>query len=246
MFGSPFKPENPECSFDFEGASLSSLAKFLLDPSPQVAGDAACTLGDRLRTGELSGLPSVHRSSLIQLIETAPFPVQLEAAITLAELQDFRGTPLLVEAVSRRQFRLDAILALGTMADPEAVPALLYWLNKRWAAWADRLQAAAALCKMGHADGASYLEKRIHSRRRSERAAALHFIGESHHPCALTHLLQVLNDHTDPLRDVAARTLGILGDSTALKPLTDALTSENEELNSDIQYSLAQLQTKTN
>ena len=244
MFGNRVAPEEPEASIDFEGASLNSLTLLLKDPSPAVQADAACALGDRLRTGELRGLSDHHRTLLVELIASAPFPVQLEAAIALAEVQDPQGTPVLVEAVSRRDFRLDAISALGTMADPAASPVLEYWLNKRWAAWVDRLQAAAALCRLGHANGAAYLQSKLGSKRRAERAAALHFMGESRHPSALKHLLDVLHDAKDPLRDVAARTLGILGDTAAIEPLRDTLPEADAELGSDIRSSLAQLETQ--
>ncbi len=228
-------------AIDFENASLHSLAELLKGDDPHHQADAACTLGDRIRSGELEILPQACLEELIHLVQGAPFAVQLEAAITLSELQDPRGTPVLLEALANRTFRLDAIRALGIMGDPSALPALQFWMNRRWAPWADRLQAAAALCMLKDASAARYLQARLSSRKKAERAAAIHFVGESKHPEALSLLLQIAQNSDDPLRDVAARSLGILGDPAAAEPLEKLLPQTTGELNHDIQETLAAL-----
>ncbi|MED5465038.1 MAG: HEAT repeat domain-containing protein [Myxococcota bacterium] len=228
-------------AIDFENASLHSLAELLKGDDPHHQADAACTLGDRIRSGELEILPQACLEELIHLVQGAPFAVQLEAAITLSELQDPRGTPILLEALANRTFRLDAIRALGIMGDPSALPALQFWMNRRWAPWADRLQAAAALCMLKDDSAARYLQARLSSRKKAERAAAIHFVGESKHPEALSLLLQIAENPDDPLRDVAARSLGILGDPAAAKPLEKLLPHTTGELNHDIQETLATL-----
>jgi HEAT repeat protein len=228
---------------DFENASLHSLTALLTGDDPHHQADAACTLGDRLRSGELEALPQACLEGLVHLVQGAPFTVQLEAAITLSELQDTRGTPVLVDALAHRTFRLDAIRALGIMGDLSAIASLQFWMNRRWAAWADRLQAAAALCMLKDPTAAHYLQKRLSSRKQAERAAAIHFVGESRHPEALSLLLQITENTGDPLRDVAARSLGILGNPAATAPLERLLPQTTGELNSDIQETLASLAT---
>ena len=47
-----------------------------------------------------------------------------------------------------KRFRLDAIRALGTLGDPSAIPKLQHVMDRWWFPWADRLQAAAALCAL--------------------------------------------------------------------------------------------------
>lgn len=226
---------------DFENASLHSLAQLLSGEDPSHQADAACTLGDRIRSGELELLPQTCLEGLIHLVQGAPFTVQLEAAITLSELQDPRGTPVLLDALAHRTFRLDAIRALGIMGDLGALPSLQFWMNRRWAAWADRLQAAAALCQLQDPSAARYLQEKLSSRKQAERAAAIHFVGESRHPEALSLLLQITENPEDPLRDVAARSLGTLGNPAAAAPLERLLAQTTGELNTDIQETLARL-----
>ena len=66
-------------------------------------------------------------------------------------------------------------------------------------------------------------------------------MGESRHPEALSLLLQITENPEDPLRDVAARSLGILGNPAAAAPLERLLPQTTGELNSDIQETLASL-----
>jgi len=126
----------------------------------------------------------------------------------LAEARDHRATPLLLLAMRHRTFRLDAVRALGTMGDPQAVAPLRELMGRWLMPWADKLQAAAALCALGDQSGARYLQERLGSRKAAERAAAIHFIGESQHPEALALLTRLLQTPQEPMRDVAARALG--------------------------------------
>ena len=169
------------------------------------------------------------------------FLVQLEAAIALAEIQDHRGTPLLIAAIRHKQFRLDALRALGTMNDPVAITELQYWLRRFFAPWADKLQAAAALCKMGNLEGQTYVEQKLTSRKTAERAAAIHFMAECHHPAALQSLSTILNDPTDRMRDVAARSLGLLGNPDAKAILEETLLKTSDDLADDVNEALQSL-----
>lgn len=232
---------------DFDGASLPQLAEWFESDEANTRADAACALGDRLRTQELPGLETSLREKLAKLINDPVRIVQLEAAIALAEVGDRRATPVLLTAIQFRQYRLDAIRALGTLGDPATLDPLRHIMRKFFMPWADRLQAAAALCALNDAEGAQTLMERVNSRRRDERAAAVHFLGESRHPNALDRLTAIVEDRSNPLRDTAIRALGLLGDVRARVPLERALSdADHDELRHDIENSLRQLERNAN
>ncbi len=221
-------PNTP--NFDYDGASVPELHELLGHDDPLVQSDAACALGDRLRTGELDTLDPPVIETLRKLIGFPSFIVQFEAAITLAELQDPTATELLLHAIESRRFRLDAIRALGTLGSPRAIEPLSAMLGRFLLPWADKLQAAAALCALGDPAGRNYLVERLTSRRLPERASAIHFLGESKHPDALLHLEGILDNPEDPMRDVAARTLTLLPKELALPILERNLVHATGEL----------------
>ena len=221
--------------FDFDGASVPELHELMHHQDPLIQSDAACALGDRLRTRELDTLDNPVVETLRALIGSKSFIVQFEAAITLAELQDHTATELLLHASQSRRFRLDAIRALGTLGNPAAIEPLRAMLGRFLLPWADKLQAAAALCALGDSEGQSYLLERLSSRRDAERASAIHFLGESKHPDALTYLEHILGDTEDPMRDVAARTLTLLPDELALPILEKNLVTAKGELLEELQ-----------
>ncbi len=228
-------------TIDFDGASLPELADLMRSEHAQARADAATAIGDRLRTRELDSMPQeLHELVVAMLNDPVPI-VRFEAAMTLAEAHDERGTDLLVGATAHRHFRLDAVRALGTMGDKRAAPTLASMMDKLLMPWADRLQAAAALCALGDVRGADYLAKKLGSRRKAERAAAIHFIAESRHPRARALLTPIIDDARDAMRDVAARALGTLGDPAAAAALKAAREGADEALRSDIDQALAQL-----
>lgn len=226
---------------DFDAASLSELEALLLGDDVQLRADAATALGDRLRTQELAELPHAMRELIASLLDDATPMVRFEAAMTLAEAHDRRATALLMSASTTRRFRLDAVRALGTMGDVRAVPHLTKMLDRFLMPWADKLQAAAALCALGDKRGRDYLIEKLESRRPAERAAAVHFIGESRHPDARRLLEPMVEDAKHPMRDVAARSLGLLGDPAARGTLEAARDNADEALRLDIDQALARL-----
>jgi HEAT repeat protein len=227
--------------FELDGASLPELSELLGSQDPGERADAATALGDRLRGRELEELEPALRQRLVALLSDADTMVRFEAAITLAEAHDPSGTATLVSALETRTLRLDATRALGASGDPNAVRPLEKLLSRWLLPWADRLQAAAALCALGDLNGAYYLKVRIDSSRLAERAAAIHFLGESHHPEARPLLEKILCDVTHPMRDVAARALGLLGDPAAKEALELARLDSDYELADDIDQAIAAL-----
>ncbi len=226
---------------DYDGASIPELTELLTSDDPAERADAACALGDRVRAGESATLEASVADAIAALLTDEVPMVQFESAIALAEVQDRRATALLLISMRYRRFRLDAIRALGTLGDPAAKEPLRGLMGRWLMPWADRLQAAAALCALDDAAGAEHLEAMLGSRKRAERAAAIHFIGESRHPRALDLLRGILIDRSDPMRDVAARALGFLDDPEAWSALERARENADGELRGDIEEALARL-----
>tara|TARA_Y100001934_G_C12172121_1_gene687202 strand:- start:4 stop:693 length:690 start_codon:yes stop_codon:yes gene_type:complete len=222
-------------------ATADELEELLANEDPDILCDAACALGDLIRTKELSTLSVTCVEKLALLLGHPSFLVQLEVAIAMAEIQDHRGTPLLLAAIRRKRFRLDALRALGTMNDSKASEDLRSWIKRRFAPWADKLQAAAALSKMGDPEGQTYLERKLSSKKAPERAAAIHFLAESNHPSALHYLSTILRNPQDPMRDVAARSLGLLGNPEARPLLEQSLLKAPATLADDIKEALNSL-----
>jgi len=233
--------EDTDISEQLEGASVPMLHALMGDTEPGKRADAACALGDRLRTGDLESLPPEIIDCLARLLDDSAVMVRFEAAVTLAEAHDDRATPLLLGAMRSRSVRLDAIRALGTLGDQSAIDPLRLFMDRWLLPWADRLQAAAALCALHDSNGAAYLESKLGSKRRAERAAAIHFIGESRHPRGRVLLQEILGNRKDPMRDVAARALGLLGDVGARPILEAARQSADAELAADIEAALTKL-----
>jgi HEAT repeat protein len=226
---------------ELDGAPLPVLVELMSSPEAGERSDAACAVGDRLRSRELLELEGPVREHLAGLLRDPVGTVRFEAAMALAEAQDPRATEVLIAALSSRTLRLDATRALGASGDRRAVEPLTR-IMKRWLMpWADRLQAGAALCLLGDPAGAAYLKSRLASSRHAERAAALHFLGEARHPEARGILESILADITHPLRDVAARALGLLGDPGAKRALEAARHHGDQELLADIDNALAAL-----
>lgn len=226
----------------YDGASIPELTQLLSSGDPSERADAACALGDRLRCREVGRLePAVVDAIALRLEDEVPM-VQFEAAIALAEAHDRRATELLLISARYRPFRLDAIRALGTLGDPAAIPELRVLMNRWLMPWADRLQAAAALCALGDPAGADYLRTKLRSRKKAERAAAIHFIGESRHPDAIGLLTGILASPRDPMRDVAVRALGFVAEPGARGALESARHQADDELRQEIDESLARLQ----
>jgi HEAT repeat protein len=226
---------------DLDGASLPALLAMLASDDPRDRADAACAVGDRLRTGEVQGLEPTMQERLAELLADPVPAVCFEAAVALAEARDGRATPVLLLAMGSRHVRLDAIRALGASGDRRALGPLTKFMKRWLIPWADRLQAAAALCALGDETGAEYLREKLSSRRRMERAAAIHFVGESRHPQARGLLLAILETPGEPLADVAVRALGMLRDPACRPALEQALAGASAELAQDIREALARL-----
>ena len=204
---------------ELDGASIPELETLMRSEIPGERAAAACAIGDRMRTHELNTLDAKVQETLAQLLDDPTTFVRFETAIAMAELHDFRATPLLLGATRSRALRLDAIRALGTMGDPLAIGPLRDILTRFFMPWADKLQAAAALCALKNTEGQDYLQEKLSSRKFAERAAAIHFMAESSHPEAVSALVKILESSNDPMQDVAARSLGLIPSPEGLAAL---------------------------
>lgn len=222
----------PSSNNELDGASIPELRELMHSEYLSERAGAACAIGDRLRTDELKTLDGKTHETLATLLDDPATHVRFETAIAMAELHDFRATPLLLGATRSRSLRLDAIRALGTMGDQDAILPLRQILERFLMPWADKLQAAAALCALQDLDGQNYLQNKLTSRKFAERAAAIHFMAESNHPQATNLLIQILKDASDSMQDVAARSLGLIPSAaglTALKQIREKSTGHLAE-----------------
>lgn len=226
---------------ELDGASLPELTAYLHSDDPAVRADAACSIGDRLRSREIDTIDASLQGALAKRLHDDVFEVAFEAAMALAEVQNPAAFAVLLRATRHRTWRLDAVRALGTLGDKRAIAPLTRMIQRWWLPWADKLQAGAALCALGDPAGAAFLRGRLSSRRSAERAAAIHFIGESRHPEACHILLGIVADTQDPMRDSAVRSLGLLRDGRARVPLEEALRQAEGELAQDLLETLTKL-----
>lgn len=200
---------------DLIGLPLEQLTAYLSGTDYRLRADAACVIGDMVRDMSEKSLPEETVEALHILLKDIEPSVRLEAAIALSLIGDGEATPVLRELAERRAFRLDAIYVLGKIGDRESIPMLNNMLIRFLASWSEKVQAAAALTLMGEKTGQDYLVGCLKSWRRLERAAACHFIGESHHPEALSILKEIAVDEKNRLRGTALRSMGFLDEPEA-------------------------------
>jgi HEAT repeat protein len=215
------EPKRPE---DLVNATVEELSYFLSAEDARLRADAACALGDRLRDKSIA-LPEETKAKLLAQLDDENMYARLEAAIALSEIKDTRATLILLALCAKSATRLDALHALGILGDIKAREPLRSLMNGLFMPWADKMQAAAALCRLNDQTGADYLVARMKAWRKAEKAAAIHFIGESAHPRAFEILAAIFGDERHPMRDVAIRALGHLGDERAL-PLFERFYSQ--------------------
>ncbi|MYA17787.1 MAG: HEAT repeat domain-containing protein, partial [Gammaproteobacteria bacterium] len=111
----------------------------------------------------------------------------------------------------------NAVVALGRLRDPRAVPVLLEALSSYHKHVP--LEAAAALGKIGDPKAVPHLARtlRYRSGRSSSRSAMAAALGEIGDPSAVTHLLDTLNQERDSaVRAESATALGRLGDVSVI------------------------------
>ncbi|HOX46294.1 MAG TPA: HEAT repeat domain-containing protein [Myxococcota bacterium] len=192
----------------------STVLARLADPDPVLRGeaiDAWLELEPPRPTAELHPLAA----------DTDPV-VAFRAGAALAWRGDARGLAALLWGLSKPDLCFMALDALTELGAPEAREPLLQFFRRRFIHPLERLQAAAALQRLGAPEGAEHLARCLESRRPEERGFALELSGRLRLPGALERLQTTLADPRHPHRLDAARGLGLLGDARALPSLERA------------------------
>ena len=119
-----------------------------------------------------------------------------------------------------------AAAALGRIRDPRSVEALLAYLKARDPSHSVRVVAAQSLGQLGKALSLKPLLEMLAGPGAEDRAAAAWALGVSLRPVeAVEPLVEALKDKHADVREMAARTLGDIGDRRAVPGLIDALAA---------------------
>lgn len=213
---------------DEEGSHVDRVARLLADPSPGVRLQAVHALAPL-------DLPELHDRFATVLGDRDEL-VRLAAAAALASGGDLRGTDVLLAAVSRRNTRLDALLALRAAAEKgtarvrasvhdTARKAFGRLLANRF----ERVAAAALLAATDDAVGNEHLLARAR-KGGVERPMALEICGELRIPGGEALAQSIAADRRDPLRGTALRALASYGSADAVDRCGAALVDAQEDV----------------
>ncbi|MBK7860270.1 MAG: HEAT repeat domain-containing protein [Archangiaceae bacterium] len=200
--------------------------RHLCDPAPRVRAEAAGRLADLAL--------SQSRGALAAALQDAHPPVRFEAARGLAAMGHPAGLDVLVSALDDDELRFRALSALAELRDPRALEPTRA-LFRRWLLpHFDRTQAAAVLVRLGDPAGEKHLLERAAKKWSEDRPMALELLGEVKAAAAQATLEAILNDPKDAFRGAAARGLGRLGTPDAVRALSAALATADDELKLDL------------
>ncbi len=207
-------PESASPSIEERASALEVL---LADAELKVRREAAAAATD------------LGQASLANVLSQAardPDPdLRFEAAFALATLKDDRARPVLEASLKGRRF-FDACEGFRRLGHRDAVPVLQRVAGRFFMGWPERLTLWATLYALGQPDASAQILKRGRSRNRAERAYALGLLGTHRILEGCSLLVGVAQDTRDPLRDIAVRALGEMGDGAGLEPLLTIARSE--------------------
>jgi HEAT repeat protein len=217
-------PESPnDAVADQAGGDPGPWRQQLHDPDPIRRGRAAEALG---AAGDTQSVPVLR-----ELLRDRDGVVAFKAAQALAFLGDAGGVSVLVWALRTPDLCFASLQALTEVAAPEAREPLQRFFSRPFLHPLERMQAAAALHRLGVEPATRYLCSCLESTRPEVRGFALELWGRMRMPEALERLVRILEDPTDPHRLDAVRGLGQLGDPRALPALRRvAASGEDPEL----------------
>jgi HEAT repeat protein len=180
----------------------------LRDPDPVVRGRA-------IEEWQELG-PQRPAAELYPLVEDDDPVVAFRAATALAFRGDPAGLAALAWGLEKPDLCFMALDALTELAAPASLELVRRFFQRAFLHPLERLQAAAALHRLGDAEGSAHLARCLESRRPDERGFAFELWGRLRLPGALERLMQVLIEPSHPHQLDAARGLGQLGDPRAL------------------------------
>lgn len=205
---------------------LPRVLRLLDDPSPGVRLQAVHALGPL-------GLEETDEALAAKLSDEDRL-VRVGAATALATAGDVRSVPVLLEGLSGRRSRFDALYALRYVvgregADRERIVQGARgifggFLTSRF----DRVAAAGVLAAIGDPKAEAYLLDRG-QRGRLDRPLAIELLGEMRVPGGDGLLASMAQDRRDPFRGAALRGLGSFGAERAFELCSAALADEGED-----------------
>lgn len=205
---------------------LPRIVRLLEDPSPGVRLQAVHALTPL-------GIETI-RSALLDRLEDEDRLVRVAAAVALAVGGDPASVPALLDGLSSRRTRFDALLALRDVApkagerrgeiERAARSVFTGLLSNRF----DRLAAASVLASLGDEGAGRYVLDRAR-KGKLDRPIAIEWMGELKIPAGEKLLLGFARDPKDPFRGAALRGLGAYGSDAALEFCTRALDDEAED-----------------
>lgn len=163
--------------------------------------------------------PPGAAEDLARLLADRRVEVAAEAAFRLAERGDRRAVPVLCRTLRHPDLGFEAARLLGELADPAAGPALRAYVSRWLADPLTRLQAAAALCRMGDGTGEAILLRALRSWRRPVRGFAIELLSGLRSAAAYDSILAVAGRPADYHCGTAARALGRYGDPRGAEAL---------------------------
>lgn len=208
-----------------DGRALEPLSGLLRSKIARVRWSGAHSLG---ALGDKRAVASLSQAAA----RDADSSVAATAVFALGQL----GTPDALGPVARAlkhpqpRVRNAAAAALGRIRDARSVEALLAYLKVQDPSYSVRAVAAQSLGQLGKDLSLKPLLEMLAAPRADDRAAAAWALGVSLRPVeAVVPLVEALKDRHSGVREMAARTLGDIGDRRAVPGLIDALASAHAD-----------------
>jgi len=190
---------------------------------------------------------------LIEALKDAYPEVRISAAQALGEIKDPRAVQALIEALKDIELnvRKSAVEALGEIEDPKAVQYLIEVLKNEDVEYNNALQSAAEAMGESPQDVHHLIDslKQSYPNICDSSAFLYGMMGEDEDPETIELFAQALKKHRNPIEKrydfkasvSAARALGKIKDSRAVKPLIEALKDEYPEVRSYAAQALGEI-----
>ncbi len=171
--------------------------------------------------------------------------IDTELVQALGKLQDARGVPVLLDALTTKadEWTLQEVIeALGGIRDRSAVPALMAKLT---AGGKLAPHAANALGEIGGTEVFESLLAFVSEPTGDRRLHAANALGKSGHSAALPVLREGLaNSNDEQIRKHAAEALGLIGDPQAIPELINALGANESDIAQEAAWALGHIGDK--
>ncbi len=168
--------------------------------------------------------------ALIVLLQDEDPVVRFKAACSLARLGSDQGAESLCWALRRVDLCFMSLEAMTDLGSAAVLEPLLQFFHRWRLHPLEKLQAAAALHRMGEAEGSDFLRQSLESPRPEERGFAIELWGRVAMPGALGFLQGIVDTEHDPHRVDAVRGLAHLRDRRALPTLERAARQREDSL----------------